>query len=88
MGGFWNDFFEIFGQNAQKAKNAQSAKKKTINIKDLPRKGIDPRFAGPPRVAGRRCSPPGGFNGIGNFGLKILRRSDVLFPLKLKVFFK
>ena len=28
MGGFWNDFFEIFGQNAKKAKNAQSAKKK------------------------------------------------------------
>ena len=27
LGGFWNDFFEIFGQNAKKAKNAQSAQK-------------------------------------------------------------
>ena len=35
--------------------------KKTINVKNLPRKDIDHRFARPPRVGGRRWSPPGGF---------------------------
>ena len=25
LGGFWNDFFEILGQNAKKAKNAKNA---------------------------------------------------------------
>ena len=34
--------------------------KKTINVKNLPRKDIDHRFARPPRVGGRRWSPPGG----------------------------
>ena len=64
LGRFWNDFFEIFGQNAKKAINAQSALKVPKNnkyIKDLPGKDIVPRFAEPPRVGGRRWSPPGGF---------------------------
>ena len=51
FGGSWVDFSKIF---AKKTKN--------INIKNLPRKDINHRFVGPPRVGGRRCSPPGGFN--------------------------
>ena len=49
FGGSWVDFSEIFGN------------KKTINVKNLPRKDIDHRFARPPKVGGRRWSPPGGF---------------------------
>ena len=49
FGGSWVDFSEIFS-------------KKTINVKNLPRKDIDHRFARPPKVGGRRWSPPGGFN--------------------------
>ena len=36
--------------------------KTTINVKNLPRKDIDHRFAGPPRVGVRRWSPMGDFN--------------------------
>ena len=49
MGGFWHDFFEIFGQNAKKAENAQNACQTKTSITNVP------------RVGGRRCSPPGGF---------------------------
>ena len=48
LGGFWNDFFEIFGQNAKKAKNAKNACQNKTSITNAP------------RVGGRRCSPPGG----------------------------
>ena len=49
LGGFWNAFFEIFGQNAKKAKNAKNACQNKSSITNVP------------RVGGRRCSPPGGF---------------------------
>ena len=48
LGGFWNDFFEIFDQNATKAKNAKNACQNKTSITNAP------------RVGGRRCSPPGG----------------------------
>ena len=50
LGEFWNDFFEIFGQNAKKARNAKNACQNKTSITNAP------------RVGGRRCSPPGGFN--------------------------
>ena len=50
LGGFWQDFFEIFNQNAKKAKNAKNACQNKTSITNAP------------RVGGRRCSPPGGFN--------------------------
>ena len=49
LGRFWHDFFEILGQNAKKAKNAKNACQNKTAITN------------PPRVGGRRCSPPGGF---------------------------
>ena len=49
LGRFWNDFFEILGQNAKKAKNAKNACQNKTSITNVP------------RVGGRRCSPPGGF---------------------------
>ena len=49
LGGFWHDFFNIFGQDAKKAKNAKNACQNKTAITN------------PPRVGGRRCSPPGGF---------------------------
>ena len=52
LGRFWHDFFEILGQDAKKAKNAKNACQNKTAITN------------PPRVGGRRCSPPGGFNGI------------------------
>ena len=48
LGGFWNDFFEILGQNAKKAKNAKNACQAKTSITNVP------------RVGGRRCSPPRG----------------------------
>ena len=48
FGRFWPDFFEILGQNAKKAENAKKACQNKTSIKN------------PPRVGGRRCSPPGG----------------------------
>ena len=47
--GFGNDFFKILGQNAKKAKNAKNACQNKSSITNAP------------RVGGRRCSPPGGF---------------------------
>ena len=49
LDGFWNDFFEICGQNAKRAKNAQNACQNKTSSTSAP------------RVGGRRCSPPGGF---------------------------
>ena len=49
LGRFWHDFFDILGQNAKKAKNAKNACQNKTAITN------------PPRVGGRRCSPPGGF---------------------------
>ena len=49
LGAFWSDVFEIFGQNAKKAKNAKNACHNKTAITN------------PPRVGGRRCSPPRGF---------------------------
>ena len=49
LGGFWNDFFEFFSQNAKKAKNAKDACQNKNSMTN------------PTRVGGRRCSPPGGF---------------------------
>ena len=49
LGGFWSDFFNIFGQNAKKAKIAKNACQNKTAITN------------PSRVGGRRCSPPGGF---------------------------
>ena len=48
LGRFWNDFFQIFGQNATKAMNAKNACQNKTSITNVP------------RVGGRRCSPPGG----------------------------
>ena len=48
LGRFWHDFFEILGQNAKKAKNAKNACQNKTSITN------------PPRVGGRRCSPPRG----------------------------
>ena len=48
LGRFWHDFFEILGQNAKKAKNAKNACQNKTAITN------------PPRVGGRRCSPPRG----------------------------
>ena len=49
LDGFWTGFFEICGQNAKRAKNAQNACQNKTSITNAP------------RVGGRRCSPPGGF---------------------------
>ena len=64
LGRFWNDFFQIFGQNAQKATNAKNAcQNKTTNTNA-------------PRVGGRRCSLPGRFqwnwSQVGRFGIQRL----------------
>ena len=63
LGRFWHDFFEILGQNAKKAKNAKNACQNKTAITN------------PPRVGGRRCSPPGGFQWnwiqVGPSGFKI-----------------
>ena len=54
LGRFWHDFFEILGQNAKKAKNAKNACQNKTSITNAP------------RVGGRRCSPPGGFQSAGH----------------------
>ena len=63
MGGFWNDFFEMFGQNAKKAKNAKKCKKpakQELNHKwpdcqgwvggGAPPRGVSIKSAAPPKV--------------------------------------
>ena len=64
LGRFWNDFFQIFGQNAQKATNAKNACQNKTSMTNAP------------RVGGRRCSLPGGFqwnwSQVGRFGIQRL----------------
>ena len=63
LGKFWNDFSVIFGLNAKKAKNAKNGKNACQNKTAI---------TNPPRVGGRRCSPPRGvsikyFHDVGTF---------------------
>ena len=55
LGGFWDEFFEIFAQNAKKAKNAKNAQSSKI----LPLNALSQRWGG------GGVPPQGVFNGIG-----------------------
>ena len=61
--GFSNNFFEIFCQNAKKAKNTQNACQNKTSITNAP------------RVGGRRCSPPGGFQSAAHRRCAVRARS-------------
>ena len=71
--GFWNDFFEILGLNAKKAKNAKNACQAKTSITNVP------------RVGGRRCSPPGGVSIKSAASARMARRVGLfctsLYPL-------
>ena len=73
LGRFWHDFFEILGQNAKKAKNAKNACQNKTAITN------------PPRVGGRRCSPPGGLQWNSSPGDSSFRKGRPQKYVRLKM---
>ena len=68
LGGFWNDFFEIFDQNAKKAKNAKNAKNTQI-IEILPLNACGRKWVGggvPPQGVFNPPPTEGGAKRVGS----------------------
>ncbi len=64
-------------------KTSPQISKKTMNIKNPPRKDMDHRVAGPPRVGGRRWSPPGGSNPPPTEGVRsVLDNNHIAFQIR------
>ena len=74
LGGFWNDFFEIFGQNAKKVIGGFLKTFPPIakNAKNLPKQDLDHKCAKSGWAA--VLPPPGGFQWnwgqVGHFGVQ------------------